>query len=122
MIAIGHLGEAVELLQKCVNLEPKDPTHSADLNRVKKLVSEKERLDEYYAKKDYQRCEEIADAILKEAIDYSAVKIIYIESLLATVKLVEAENFLLKRITAEEKAQTEEFDYLLAKTFYYQGK
>lgn len=121
-IAHGHLGEAVDLFQKCINLEPKDSSHNTDLNNVKKLLEQNDNLNDHWSKKNLSRSEEIAEAILKEAPEFTSVKLIYLESLLNNVKLDEAENFLIKRVNDEEKAIYEDFNFLLAVTYYYQGK
>jgi hypothetical protein len=89
---------------------------------VKNLVLQFEKLEEYYAKKDYAKSIDVAAKILGLAPDFTHVKLIYIESLLQEVRLEEAEKFLLNKISADERSQNEDFDYLLAKTYYFEGK
>lgn len=122
MIVHGHLGDAVELLTKCINLEPKDGSHQTDINNVKTLLHDSDRVHEFWNNGDYKRCEEISEKILKEASEYTTIKYIYVKSLLANVKLDEAEEFLNKKVTAEEKVHNEDFEYLTVQASYYQGK
>jgi len=120
-VQLGNLGEAQLLLQKCVNLEPRDTSHQTDLNLVKTHISNWDLLQEFKTKQDWKRCEEICDKIIKDCSEYSELKIIYVESLLNNVKITEAIDFLIKKITPEEKSN-DEFDYLLSLALYYDGK
>ena len=76
-IILGNFGEASMLLQKCCNLEPEDSSHNYELNRVKKMVEDYEKINEkvkennqfllaktYYFKGDYDMAKrEISDLI-----------------------------------------------------------
>lgn len=117
----GNLGEAEMLLQKCVNIDSKDPSHAVGLNKVRTHMSDYEKLLEGRQKEDYVKCEELGQKILKECTEFTSVKIIYIEALLDNVKLTEAIKFLASKLNDEEK-NNEEFDYLLTLAFYYDGK
>jgi len=121
-ISLGNFGDAEMLLQKCANLEPREGSHSTDLANVRKLMGNYEKIVEYKEKGDWSRVEEIASGMIKECPDYSALKIIYVESLLHNVKLAEATDFLINKVSEEEKSNNDEFYFLLATAFYYDGK
>jgi DnaJ family protein C protein 7 len=118
---LGNFGDADILLQKCINLEPKDPSHLTELNAVKTHISDWDSLQESKKKEDWKKCEEICEKLLKDCPDYSQLKLIHVQSLLNNVKIQQAIEFLLSKVTAEEKSN-EEFDYLLVLAFYYDGK
>ena len=120
-ILFGDFGDAEILLQKCINLEPRDPSHMTEYNSVKKLIQNYETLCEVFKKEDFKRCQEICESMIKECTDFTQLKLIYIETLLQNVKLNEAIEFLINKLSPDEK-QNEEFDFLLAKAFYYDGK
>jgi DnaJ homolog subfamily C member 7 len=120
-ILYGNFGDAEMLLQKCCNVEPRDTSHVADLANCRKLITNFEILHEARAKEDWKRCEEVAQPLIKECTEFSNLKIIYVEALLNNVKLQEAIDFLINKVSQDEKSN-EEFDFLLAKAFYYDGK
>lgn len=120
-ILYGDFGDAEILLQKCVNLEPRDPSHSVEYNGVKKMIQNYESLQEAFKKEDWKRCEELSSTLIKDCSEFSQLKILYVETLLNNVKLTEAIDFLINKVSADEKSN-EEFDFLLAKAFYYDGK
>jgi DnaJ homolog subfamily C member 7 len=121
-LSIGNFGNAENLLQKCINLEPRDSTHVADLNRVKEYIKNYETLIEVKGKQeDWKRCEEICDKLFKEITDFTQLKIIYVEILLESVKIQEALNFIMSKLTPEERS-SEEFEYLTTLALYYDGK
>ena len=117
----GSLGEAEQLIQKCVNLEPKDHSHIIDLNKVKTLIKEWDTLNENIKKEDFVKVEEIAHKMLNDCTDYSPLKIIYIKALLENVKLIEAISYLSSKVTNDEKNE-DEFKYLTALALYYDGQ
>jgi tetratricopeptide (TPR) repeat protein len=120
-LILGNLGEVDILYQKCVNLEPREYTHSTDLNKVRALLQDYDKLTEAISKEDYQKSEELAKKILKECTEYTEVKKLLIKSLLENVKLDEAYTFLTTKLNRDEKNE-DEFEYLTALTLYYQGK
>ena len=122
LIYTGHLGEAVELINKCIYLEPKDPTHNSELTSVTNLINEKDKLDENLQKKVFDKVEEICEKILKDAPEFTTIKINYLNSLLANCKLDKAEQFLKNKIHSDEKEKYEEIEYIEAQLNYYQGK
>jgi tetratricopeptide (TPR) repeat protein len=122
LIHIGHLGEAVELLTKCINLEPRDPSHNTDLINVNNLIKEKDRLDEHCQKKNYDKVEEISEKILKDAPEFTTIKVIYLTALLANCKLDKAGQFLKNKVHQDEKEKYEELEFIEAQFNYYQGK
>jgi len=120
-LSIGNFGNADNLLQKCINLEPKDSTHLVDHNKVKEHIKNYESLIEFKGKEDWKRCEELCDKLLKEITDFTALKAIYVEILLENVKIQEALNFITSKLTSEERSN-EEFEYLTLLALYYEGK
>ena len=120
-ILYGNFGDAEMLLQKCINLESREPSHVSDFANVKKLIKNFEVLQEAKVKEDWKKCEDIAAPMIKECTEFSNLKIIYVESLLNNVKLTEAIDFLINKVSSDEKIN-DEFDYLLALGFYYDGK
>ena len=120
-LSFGNFGNAENLLQKCVNLEPRDATHVTELNKIKEYIRNYESLNDAKAREDWSRCLELCDKLLKEITDFTTLKIIYVETLLENVKIQEALNFIMTKLTPEERS-SEEFEYLTALTLYYDGK
>lgn len=120
-VLFGDFGDAEILLQKCVNLEPRDPSHVTEYNSVKKFIQNYETLSEVLKKEDYKRSLEICESMIKECSEFTQLKLIYVDTLLNNVKLTEAIDFLINKVSPEEK-QNIEFEFLLALAFYYDGK
>jgi DnaJ family protein C protein 7 len=120
-ILFGNFGDADILINKCCNLEPRDTSHITDLSNLKNLNKKYEGLIEAKQKSDWKKCEELAEPLIKECTEFTNAKILYIESLLNNVKLTEAIDFIINKVSSEEQAN-EEFDFLLATAFYYDGK
>ena len=116
----GNLGESLCIMQKCINLEPKEPDHKAELDAIQKKIFNYEIIEECFNKKDFVKAEELAEKLVKECTEFLTMKIIYVKILIENMKLQEAIKFLLSNISAEEK--TDETDYLLALAFYYDGQ
>ena len=108
------------ILNKCVNLEPKELTHKTELKNMEKNISDYESIDEKIKKGDFKEAEEKIEKILKESTEFLSLKITYLKVLLENVKLTEAINFIVNKFTKDEK--TDECDYLLALAFYYDGQ
>jgi tetratricopeptide (TPR) repeat protein len=120
-IITGNLGEAEILIQKCINFEPKDSAHTADLNKVKGLLKNYENLKESHDKQDYQRVEELAEKMLKDCTEWSEVKQMYLMALLSNCKIPEAIKILTSKLNPEE-SNNDEFQYLFCLAFYYDGQ
>jgi hypothetical protein len=45
-IILGNFGEAQMLLEKCCNLEPNDSSHTYELNKIKKIIEDYEKIHE----------------------------------------------------------------------------
>jgi tetratricopeptide (TPR) repeat protein len=116
----GNFGEAEQLQQRCVNLEPRDLTHSRDLNRVRTLIKDWETLKDNFEKENYTKCEEIGSKMLAECSHCLELKKMYIHSLLNNVKLKEALNFI-TNLSSEDKMD-DEIQYYLILTYYYDGE
>lgn len=109
------------LIQKCINLEPRELSFHTDLKNINQLIADYENLLEAKQKNNSERSEELCLKILKDCPDFTSTKLIYVQSLLANCKITEAVDFLINKLTHEEKTN-EEFEYLLALAFYYDGK
>ena len=116
----GNLGESLNIMQKCVNLEPREPEHKAELEAIQKKIYNYELIEECFNKKDFVKGEEFAEKLVKECTEYLALKILYVKILIENLKLQEAIKFLLSHISPDEK--NDETDYLLALAFYYDGQ
>ncbi len=120
-ILFGDFGDAEILLQKCVNLEPRDASHLTEYNNVKKMIQKYETLCEAFKKEDYKKTLDLSEPLMKDCTEFTNLKLFYIESLLNNIKLTEAIDFLINKVSLDEK-HNEEFDFLLAKAFYYDMK
>jgi len=116
----GNLGESLTILQKCINLDPKEAEHKNDLDAIQKKIFNYELIDENINKKDFVKAEEIAEKLVKECTEFLALKITYIKILIENLKLQEAIKFIMNNISSEEK--NDEIDYLLALCFYYDSQ
>lgn len=120
-VLYGNFGEAEILLQKCVNLEPRDNYHVSELNSVKEHNKNFNLLSEAKERGNWTRCEELCDKLIKECPEFTNLKLIYVDTLLKNAKISQAIDFLINKVSADEKAN-EEFEYLLVLAFYYDGK
>lgn len=116
----GNFGDCVMILQKCINFEPKESTHKTELNNMEKMIKDYEKIEEKIQKKEFKEAEEIIEKILKEATEFLSLKITYLKVLIENVKLTEAINYIIGNFSQDEK--TDEVDYLLALSFYYDGQ
>jgi hypothetical protein len=107
-------------IQKCINIEPKDSSHMMDFGKIQGLIKNFEKLKEGYSKQDYKKTEELGHKILEDCTEWTEVKKYYVDALLANVKLTEATNFLVNKLNHEESV-SDEFQYLLCLTLYYDG-
>jgi len=116
----GNFGDCIMILQKCVNLEPKESTHKTELKNMEKLISDYETIDEKMKKGEFKEAEEKIEKILKESTEFVSLKITYVKVLIENLKLNNAITFIVQKFTQDEK--TDEVDYLLALAFYYDGQ
>ena len=65
-VLIGNYGEAQIIYEKCVSLEPRDPIHKNDIDKVKRLIQDYDSIDEYEKKENWERVEEICSRLIKE--------------------------------------------------------
>ena len=66
-IILGDFGHAQLLLEKCCNLEPSDSSFTYELNKVKKMVEDFEKINEKFKEKKWEDVEEKSKELLKEA-------------------------------------------------------
>jgi tetratricopeptide (TPR) repeat protein len=119
----GNLGDAEILLQRCMNLDSKDGSIRDEMLNLKDLRTKYELADELYQNKsDYQKLEQIAGEVANKCKLNQNIKRIYIESLIINMKYNEALKYISSNITDEEKSSTDEYEYLLALTYYHDGK
>lgn len=116
----GNLGESFTILQKCVNLEPKDQDHKNELDSIQKKIYNTELIEECMNKKDFVKAEELAEKLVKECTEFLSLKTNYVKILIENLKLQEAIKFIMNNFTQDEK--NDEIDYLLALSFYYDGQ
>jgi DnaJ family protein C protein 7 len=119
----GEFGEAKMLLEKCVCLEPKIQEHLEDLKGVRMSIKS---LEDIYTLKDsqspdYEKLELSCSNMLTKCKEFSALKIIYINTLLNNCKPQVAISFLNSKLNEDEKTN-EEFEYLTALALYYDGR
>lgn len=119
-VLYGNLGESLNIMNKCINLEPRNPEHKNELDTIQKKIYDYELLDENIDKKDFVKAEQLADKLLKDCTEWIALKIKYIQILLQNIKLNEAIKYILNSIKADEK--NDEVEYYLALAFYYDGQ
>jgi hypothetical protein len=89
---------------------------------VQVLLKNNEELMKAKYSNDFKKCEPLAECILNKCLDYTKVKLIYIETLLKNCKIIEAINFLKSKVTEDEKNKNEDFYYFQAMSMYYDGK
>ena len=116
----GNFGDCFFIINKCINLEPKEHEHRTELNHIQKTIRDFESIEELIKKKEFVKAEEISEKLLKECLEFNALKITYIKVLIENLKLVEAIKFIISKISQEEK--NDEIEYFLALAFYYDGQ
>ncbi len=116
----GNLGESLSILQKCINLEPKEPEHKNEYEAIRKKITNYELMEENVNKRNFEKAEEIAEKLVKECTEFLTLKTTYIKILLENLKLQEAIKFIIQNISSDEK--NDEIDYLLGLAFYYDGQ
>jgi hypothetical protein len=104
--------------EKCVNLEPKEPCHKNDLDSIKYVNEKLEEIKKLMNQNDYTKIETLAHYILEKCSEYTDIKKIYLESLLANNKPNEVLSFIREKLTEDEK-KMEEFEYFQAKSWYF---
>lgn len=119
-ILIGNFGEATMLIQKCINLEPRDSSHKTDLEKVNKMINDYSSINDAIGKEDWTRVEELCDKLLKDVQGMRSLNIFYINALINNVKLTEALSFI-EKIDKEEKSASPEYSYYAALALYYDG-
>ena len=107
-IILGNFGEASMLLQKCCNLEPGDSSHSYELNRVKKMVEDFEKINEKVKETKWDDVEEESKKLLESASSFIELQKIYIHACLELCKFQQVIDYIKNQ-------------YLLAKTYYFKG-
>lgn len=121
-VILGNFGEAQILLQKCCNLEPEDSSHSYELNKVKKMVEDYEKINEKFNEKKWEEVEELSKKLLSDAPSFIELQKIYINSSLELCKFTQVINYINKEISSSVKEKDQEFDFLLAKAYYFKGE
>ena len=120
-IILGDFGQAQLLLEKCCNLEPSDSSFTYELNKVKKMVEDFEKINEKYKEKKWEDVEEKSKELLKEASAFVELQKIYIQSCLELCKFKDVINYINNTISPSVKLRDWEFNFLLAKTYYFKG-
>ena len=120
-IILGNFGEAQILLQKCCNLEPEDSSHTYELNKAKKMVEDYEKIHEKMKEQKWDDVEEESKKLLSDASAFIELQKIYIQSCLELCKFKDAIDYINNKISSAVKSRDEEFNYLLAKSYYFKG-
>ena len=120
-VILGNFGEAQILLQKCCNLEPEDSSHTYELNKVKKMVEDYEKIHEKIKDQKWDDVEEQSKKLLSDASSFIELQKIYIQACLELCKFKEVIDFIKTKVSSAIKSKDEEFNYLLAKTYYFKG-
>ena len=120
-IITGNFGEAQILLQKCCNLEPGDPSHSYELNKAKKMVEDFEKVQEKVKDQKWDDVQEQSKTLLNDAPSFIELQKIYIKACLEQCDFKTAIDFIKNSVSSYNKSRDEEFNYLLAKTYYFNG-
>jgi DnaJ family protein C protein 7 len=118
----GNFGEAQILLEKCCNLEPNNSSHYYELNKIKKMVEDFEKVKEKIKEQKWADAEEKAKALLVDAPSFSELQKMYIQSCLELCKLDDVINYIKNQVSSYAKAKDEDFNFLLAKTYYFKGE
>ena len=121
-IIVGNFGEAQILLEKCCNLEPNDSSHTYELNKVKKLVEDYEKIQEKIKDNKWDDVEEESKKLLSDASAFAELQKIYIKACLELCKLSDVIDYIKNKISSTIKSRDEEFNYLLAKAYYFKGE
>ena len=120
-IILGNFGEAQILLQKCCNLEPYDSSHNFELNRAKKMVEDYEKINEKVKEQRWEDVEEESKKLLNDAPSFKELQKIYIQACLELCKFNPVIEYINNSVSSYTKSRDEEFNYLLAKTYYFKG-
>ncbi len=120
-IILGNFGEAQILLQRCCNLEPNDSSHTYELNRAKKMVEDYEKINEKLKEQKWEDVEELSKKLLENASNFKELQKIYIQSCLELCKFQIIIDYINNNVSSYTKSKDEEFNYLLAKAYYFKG-
>ena len=120
-IILGNFGEAQILLEKCCNLEPYDSSHNFELNKAKKMVEDYEKINEKIKEQRWEDVEEESKKLLNDAPSFKELQKIYIQACLELCKFNPIIEYINNSVSSYTKAKDEEFNYLLAKTYYFKG-
>ena len=120
-IILGNFGEAQILLQKCSNLEIEDSSHTYELNKAKKMVEDYEKIHEKMKEQKWDDVEEESKKLLSDASAFIELQKIYIQSCLELCKFKDAIDYINNKVSSAVKSRDEEFNYLLAKSYYFKG-
>ena len=120
-IILGNFGEAQILLQKCCNLEPSDSSHTYELNKAKKMVEDYEKIHEKMKDQKWDDVEEQSKKLLSDAPAFIELQKIYINACLELCKFTDIIDYINNKVSSSVKSRDEEFNYLLAKAYYFKG-
>ena len=120
-ILLGNFGEAQMLLQKCCNLEPEDSSHNYELNKAKKMVEDYEKIHEKMKDQKWEDVEEQSKKLLNDASSFKELQKIYIQACLELCKFKQIIDYINNNVSSYTKSKDEEFNYLLAKAYYFKG-
>lgn len=117
---IKIIKEALSLLEKCKNLQPREYSHKEDYVKLESLISKLNDFNSYYESKKYDKAEEVGTAILEKSPEFKDIKLKYIETKIKLNKFQETLTYIEKNVSSEERFE-DEYQYLICLTLYYQG-
>ena len=120
-IIVGNFGEAQLLLQKCSNLEPADSSHIYELNKIKKMVEDFEKINEKVKEQKWDDVEEQSKKLLNDAPCFKELQKMYIQACLELCKFKPVIDYINNNVSSYIKSRDEEFNFLLAKAYYFKG-
>ena len=120
-LTLGELAEAEMYLKRCLEVEPKEESHKADVKIVRDLITARDELNKSRFIYDYKTSEVLGEKLLQKCSEDSKIKLIYLESLLQNCKPEKALSFIKNKVTDEEMRK-EEFHYLQCQAYYHDGK
>jgi len=118
---LGELSESEMYLKRCVDVEPNEPSHKIDVKLVKDLIISNEELRKAKFIYDYNKSEKLAEKLVNKCTEATDIKLIYVECLIKNNKPSQALTYLKTKVSDEE-LRKEEFQYLLAQAYFYEGK
>jgi len=108
-------------VEKCCNLKLNDSSHTYELNKIKKIIEDYEKIHEKIKDTKWDDVEEQSKKLLSDASAFIELQKIYINACLELCKFKDVIDYINNKISSTVKSRDEEFNYLLAKAYYFKG-